>query len=123
MSSNPYRRLSATNFPTFSRKKKEPAVPRPLQVAAILIPILVIGPVVLGLAFLANATGTYDTSIQSLKEPFRGIGEEVEGTVEGFPSWVGADSGSVEVTIWNVKSELERRFTDIGVPVSIIVLD
>jgi len=66
--------------------------------------------------------GTYDASKQGLKEPFRGIGNEVEGTVEAFPSWVGADQGSVEVTIWNVKSELERRFKDIGLPVSSLSL-
>ena len=122
MSSNPYRRLSATSFPSFSRKKKEVAVPRPLQIAAVLLPILVLGSIVLGLAFLTNAMGTYDASKQGLKEPFRGIGNEVEGTVEAFPSWVGADQGSVEVTIWNVKSELERRFKDIGLPVSSLSL-
>ena len=120
MSSNSYRRLSATTFPSLGKKKKkEIAVPRPFQLAAVLLPVLVLGSIFLGLAFLTNAMGTYDASKQGLKDPFRGIGEEVEGTVERFPSWVGADNGSVGVTIWNVKTELERRLKEIGLPVSI----
>jgi len=67
---------------------------------------------------ISNAFRTYEVNSPVFSEPFRGTGVEVEGRADEFPAWVTSDQSSVEVTVWNIKTELATRLANMGLPVS-----
>lgn len=119
MRTSRYQLLSSMPTMPFSRQKRHLSpVPRILVLSGIVIPIVVISFVLYKLAIITNAFRTYEANPPTFDPPFLGKGESVESKVDAFPKWTTANSGDVDITIWNVKSELENRFKAAGLVVS-----
>lgn len=114
-----YQLLSSMPTLPFSRQSKRhhSPVPRILVLSGIVIPIVVISFVFYKLAIITNAFRTYEANPPTFAEPFRGKGEDVEARVDAFPRWTTADPHDVDMTVWNVKTELSGRFKKAGLQV------
>lgn len=121
-SSNRYQLIPLQAFPSlpkFTARKKHHSIPRWLYITALLVPVVVIGWILYKLAIVTNAFRTYEANPPVFAEPFRGKGIDAEPRAPEFPPWVVTDWHSVEATAWNVRKELNNRFHEMGLPVSL----
>ncbi|KAL7416381.1 cryptococcal mannosyltransferase 1-domain-containing protein [Mrakia frigida] len=119
--SNSYQLLPVSSFPSmprFARKGRHPSFPRIPLLVLILFPLSIALYILYKLALISNAFRTYEVNSPVFSEPFRGTGEEVEGRADEFPAWVTSDKNNVEVTVWNIKTELATRLQNMGLPES-----